>query len=73
MKVENLHKFTYLGCVNYLIVITFSLFLVHVHIVRAVQRRTVSSASYLCHSPLPEFLKEAASNSLQGELTAERS
>ena len=38
MKVENLHKFTYLGCVNYLIVIKFSLFLVHVHIVRAVQR-----------------------------------
>ena len=38
MKVENLHKFTDLGCVNYLIVITFSLFLVHVHIVRAVQR-----------------------------------
>ena len=35
MKVENLHKFTYLG---YLIVIKFSLFLVHVHIVRAVQR-----------------------------------
>ena len=38
MKVENLHKFTYLGCINYLIVITFSQFLVHVHIVREVQR-----------------------------------
>ena len=38
MKVENLHKFTYLGYINYLIVIKFSLFLVHVHIVRELQR-----------------------------------